>query len=31
MDFVLSYSIFVGTIFMVWLLFVIWQFNKLRK
>ena len=31
MDLVLVYSIFVGLVFMVWLLFVIRQFNKLRK
>ncbi|EAR14698.1 hypothetical protein RB2501_10247 [Robiginitalea biformata HTCC2501] len=31
MDLVLVYSIFVGLVFMVWLLFVIRQFHKLRN
>ena len=31
MDFVLIYSIFVGIIFLVWLLFVIWMYHKLKK
>jgi hypothetical protein len=30
MDFVLIYSIFVGIIFLVWLLFVIYMYHKLR-
>jgi hypothetical protein len=31
MDFVLIYSIFVGIIFLVWLLFVIYMYHKLRE
>ena len=31
MDFVLIYSIFVGIIFLVWLLFVISMYHKLRE
>lgn len=31
MDLVLSYSIFVGVVFMAWLLYVIRQYNKLGK
>jgi hypothetical protein len=31
MDFVLIYSIFVGAIFLMWLLFVIRMYYKLRK
>ncbi len=31
MDLVLIYSVFVGLVFMVWLLFVIRQFHKIRK
>jgi len=31
MDFVLIYSIFVGLIFLVWLLFVIYMYHKLRE
>ena len=31
MDFVLIYSIFVGIIFLVWLLFVIWMYDKLKE
>ena len=31
MDFVLIYSIFVGVIFLVWLLFVIYMYHKLKE
>jgi hypothetical protein len=31
MDFVLIYSIFVGGIFLIWLLFVIWMYYKLKE
>jgi hypothetical protein len=31
MEFVLIYSIFVGIIFLVWLLFVIYMYHKLRE
>ncbi len=31
MDFVLIYSIFVGLIFLVWLLFVIYMYHKLKE
>ena len=31
MDFVLIYSIFVGLIFLVWLFFVIYMYQKLRE
>ena len=31
MGFVLAYSIFVGLVFVIWLLYVIKQYNKLDK
>jgi len=31
MDFVLIYSIFVGVIFLVWLLFLIYMYHKLKE
>lgn len=31
MDFVLIYSIFVGIIFLMWLLFVIWMYYKMKE
>jgi hypothetical protein len=31
MDFVLIYSFFVGAIFVIWILFVIWMYHKMQQ